>query len=147
MIGLNLRGIKGLKTGGQDHGSHIEDKLFLLFLKIDGLGGTEFFTGPTPASLEVDTTVPINDIFQRHSLWVFDVNGFSLNQSLIKEVINLLRAFFSTDPAGDTLVHIHIPGVLDDFDFKIPCPSLYCGYLGQGQKLNVQMPADLDQFG
>jgi hypothetical protein len=37
--------------------------------------------------------------------------------------------------------------MLQDFDFKIPGFSIDSGYFREGQKLNIQVPADLDQFG
>jgi hypothetical protein len=37
--------------------------------------------------------------------------------------------------------------MFEDLDLKISGLSLYFGYLGEGYKLYVQMPADLDQFG
>jgi hypothetical protein len=37
--------------------------------------------------------------------------------------------------------------MLDDIDFEIALCASDVQYFGKGQELDVQMPADLDQFG
>ena len=48
---------------------------------------------------------------------------------------------------GDAFFHINIPGILLDFDGKIPRFPGNALHFREGQKFNTRMPADLDQFG
>ena len=75
------------------------------------------------------------------------MNGFSLGKTRIVFIIHFGRAFLSTETAGNTLRRVHIAWGLNDFDFKIPLFPGDAFHLGEGQEFNVEMPADLDQFG
>ena len=75
------------------------------------------------------------------------MDRFSLGKTRIIFTINFSWALLSTEAAGNTFRRVYIAWGLNDFDFKI---SLFPGnafHLGEGQELNVEMPADLDQFG
>jgi len=74
----------------------------LLFLvKIDRTGGTQLFTGPAFAFLNINTAVAVDTIFQRDGLGVFDKGGFALDQPAVVRINNLFGAFFSTGAAGN----------------------------------------------
>jgi hypothetical protein len=124
------------------------DGQFLFFvLEVDGLGRTEFFTDPASSFGEKKTVGGIDDILQRNSLRILNVDGFSLAETCIVFIIYLRRTFLSTETTGNTFLGVHITGILDDFDFEISLLPRDALYLRKGQELNVKMPADLDQFG
>jgi len=70
-------------------------------VKIDGTGGTYFFTGPAFALLDVDAAVAVDTIFQWNGLGVFDKGGFALDQPAVVWINDLFGTFFSTGAAGD----------------------------------------------
>ena len=75
------------------------------------------------------------------------MDRFSLGKSRIIFTVNFGRAFLGTETAGNTLLRVHIAWRLNHFNFKISLLSGDAFHLREGQELNVQMPADLDQFG
>ena len=96
-------------------------KCELLFLlgKIDCACRTELLAGPAFAFLKIDAVVFIYAILQRHGLRVLDIDGLARDQVLVVGIIHLFRAFFSACPAGNTLAHVHKPGMLEDAHRKI----------------------------
>jgi hypothetical protein len=111
-IFVEFQGIKGLETGSQDDGSDLQGFGYRLVFEIDGVCGTEFFARPTLSCLKIDTMIPVNGILERHCLGIWDIGGPSLSQPLVVGVIHLFRALFRTGPATDTLVEIHVSGLL-----------------------------------
>jgi hypothetical protein len=75
------------------------------------------------------------------------MDRFSLGKSRIIFIVDFGWALFGTETTGNAFRHVHIARVLNHFHFKIPLFPGDAFYLGEGEKLNVEMPADLDQFG
>jgi len=139
--------IKDLTSRGDDDRSGLNGQFLFLILKIDRLGWTKFFTGLASPLRKKDTVDGVNGILQGNGLRIFHMDRFSLGKTRIIFTIHFGRAFLSTETAGNTFRRIHIAWVLNDFDFKIPLFPGDALHLGEGQELNVEMPADLDQFG
>jgi len=53
-------------------------------------------------------------------LCIRDINGLTLHQAFIVLVINLFRALLRTGSTGDTFVHIHETGMLEDVNREVP---------------------------
>jgi len=75
------------------------------------------------------------------------MDAFSLGKTCIIITVDLSWAFFGTESTGNTFRRIHIPGILKDLYLKVSFLSGDALHLTEGQKLNIEMPADLDQFG
>jgi hypothetical protein len=139
--------IKGLETGGEDQGAHLEGELLFLFLEVDGPAGAELLTGLALALLEVDAGTLIDRVLEGNGLGVLDIDGLSFGEVLVVGVIHLAWALLGAQAAGDALVHVHVAGGLVQGDREVPLFSLDRGELGEGEQLDVDVPADLDQFG
>ena len=118
-----------------------------LIVKVYGLGGTKFFAGFAFALFEINTLVRINHVFQGNCLGVLHIDGFALAQIAVIGIRHFFRAFFSAQAAGNALVHIHVTGMPGHTNLKIPLFPGNFLYLRQGKQLDVNVPADLDQFG
>jgi hypothetical protein len=91
--------------------------------------------------------VRIDHVLQGNRLGVLDIHGFSLAQIAVIGIGHFFRTFFSAQAAGNALVHIHVTGMLGHTDLKIPLGPGNAGNFRQGQQFDVNVPADLDQFG
>ena len=139
--------IKRCKTCGQNNGAHMYGQRFWGVLEIDGARWAEFLAGAAFAFVQIDAIVRIDCIFKGYRLGVWDVNGFSLRQTFIVFIGHFFGTFFSTHTACDTFVHIHIARLLNDPDGEIPFLSGNLLDFRQGNQLDINVPADLDQFG
>jgi len=141
-------GIKGFKAGGQDNRPYF-DFMYLLFLrKINSACRTVLFTGLTSALfLEIDTVIRINYIFERYCLGILHIDGLAFSQALVLFILDLAGTSLGTDPAGDTFIHVYIARTLTHSYLKIPRITLNGFHVRQGDEIDVQVPADLDQFG
>lgn len=113
------RRIKGIKSRGHDDGAHMDGQLFFGILVINGARRANFFAEPALVFIQIDALGVVNGVFQRHGLGVWHIDGLSFSQVLIIGVIYLSRAFFSAEPAGNTFIRVHIPGVLGNGDLEI----------------------------
>ncbi len=120
---------------------------FFLVLKIDCICGAEFFAGTAFAFLEIDASLLVYDIFQGNRLLVWHIDGLSFHEVFIVFIIHLFGAFFETCAAGNAFLNIHISWMPQDFHVKIALFAIDPYDFGEGHQLNVEMPADLDQFG
>jgi hypothetical protein len=68
-------------------------------------------------------------------------------KTLVVLVGQLDGADFGAFPATGTFGQVYEAGLLPELGFKIPGFSVQSQYLGIGQEFDVQVPADLDQFG
>jgi hypothetical protein len=75
------------------------------------------------------------------------MDRFSLGKPCIIFAVNLGGALLSAETAGNTFRRVHIARRLNHFHFEIPLFPGNAFHLGESQELNVEMPADLDQFG
>jgi hypothetical protein len=57
------------------------------------------------------------------------------------------RAVFNANAAARAQIHVDAPGPFPDLDLEIPGASLDRLKIRVSDELDVQMPADLDQFG
>jgi hypothetical protein len=89
----------------------------------------------------------VNGILQRDSLGIFHMDRLSLGKPLIIFIVHLGRAFPCAETAGNAFLRVHIARGLNYLDFKVALLPGDAFHLGQGEELNVEMPADLDQFG
>ena len=89
----------------------------------------------------------INGIFEGDRLGILHVDGLSLIEPLIVFIVNLPGTFLGTQPTGNALVEINIPGQLDKGNLEVPLLSLDALHLREGEQLNIDVPADLDQLG
>ena len=147
LVVVELRGIERFETGRQNHRTHIEGERLGFIVEQNGPGGTKFFTGLAFALLQVDTLFRIDGVFQRYGLGIGNVDGFSLGQSLVVFVRLFCRAFLGTGTAGDALFHVDVSGLSGHRYVKIALLTFDIRHFGKGMKLNVDVPADLDQFG
>jgi hypothetical protein len=62
-------------------------------------------------------------------------------------VLDLLGTFLGAGAAADALADVDVAGVLDELHLEVArfTPDLFD--FAEGSQLDVQMPADLDQFG
>jgi hypothetical protein len=140
----------GIKSDGpwcKDDGAHMENETLFLLFKVNRIFGTEFFTGPALPFVKEDTILLVNGVLKRDRLCVFHINRLSRPQIFIKGIMDFFRAFLSTNSTPNTFFRIHISGVSEDFYFKIASLPLDAGDFRKGQKFNVKMPVDLNQFG
>ena len=143
---ISLR-VKDFTARGDDDRSSLNGQFLLLVLEIDRLGRTELLTDLASPFGKKDTIRWVNGIFQRNGLGILHMDRFSLGKSRIIFTVNFGRTFLSTETAGNTLLRVHIAWVLHHLHFKVPLLPGDAFHLGEGQELNVEMPADLDQFG
>jgi hypothetical protein len=118
-----------------------------LLIEVHGARGADFLAGAALALLYEDALVTVDGIFQRHGLGVFHVGGFALGEPNIVGIDGFFGALLGAGAAADALGDIDVAGMLDQFDLEIPrfTPDLFD--FAEGSQLDVQMPADLDQFG
>jgi len=82
-----------------------------------------------------------------NGLCVFLENGMLLAQPLIIFIGQIHGTYFGAVPAGGTLGWIDKARRFLHRDVKVSRGSFYFCNLRRGDKINVEMPADLDQFG
>ena len=89
----------------------------------------------------------VNSILQRDGLGIFHMDRLSLGKARIIFIVNFGWTFLGTETAGNTFRRVHIARGLNQLYFEVPLFPGDAFHLGQGEELNVEMPADLDQFG
>jgi hypothetical protein len=89
----------------------------------------------------------IDGVGGRNGLRIILVNGFAMAQTRIVVVQNDGRAFFRTCAARDAFIGIHIARLLADLDLETAFFAADIFQLGVCQKVDIKMPADLDQLG
>jgi len=143
---VDLR-IEDLTPRRNDNGTGLDGQFSLFILEIDGLGRTELFTDSASPFGKKEAVGRINDILQGNGLGILHMDRLSLTQTRIIFIVYFCWTFLSTEAAGDTLRRVHVTGLLYHLDLKISFFPRDALHLGEGQELNVEMPADLDQFG
>ena len=63
------------------------------------------------------------------------------------DIGNFLGALFGTGATGDTLFHVNEAGALDQINLKVALFAAKTFDFGEREYVNIDMPADLDQFG
>jgi hypothetical protein len=74
------------------------------------------------------------------------VDGLVVRYLLVVGVRVLDRTVPNAGRAARALVLDDVPGLLDQGDLEIPCFSFNVFDFGEGENLDIWMPADLDQF-
>jgi hypothetical protein len=92
-------------------------------VKIYGTGGAEFFADPAFFFLDVNAAVSIDTIFQGYCLGIFDIGGFTFDDSRVVGIHNFFRAFFSAGVAGDAQRFVDIARVSNQFDLEVTRPA------------------------
>jgi len=139
--------VKGFEPGGQNDRSHLNLMSFFLLIKIHSIRRAEFLTGSAFPLFKIDTVIRVNHIFEGHSLGILDIGCLAFRKTLIVFIIHLAGAFFSAYSAGNTFSHIHIARAFTDGHCKMPSLAFNGFHIRQSDEIDVQMPADLDQFG
>ena len=103
-------------------------------------------TGTAFAFGQENTIVLVNSVFQRYRLGILHIGRFAFGQPHVVRVADLLGAFVCAGAAGDTLGFVDVTRVLDELYMEITRFTFYLFNFAEGSQLNVQMPADLDQF-
>ena len=118
-----------------------------LLIEVHGARGADFLAGAALALLYKDALVAVDGVFQRHGLGVFHVGGLALGEPDVVGIDGFLGALLGAGAAADALGDIDVAGMLDQFDLEVPrlTPDLFD--FAESSQLDVQMPADLDQFG
>jgi len=152
LIGLKLPGVKGLEARREDNGTHIEIDLGWLLLEIYGTLLTKLLTGLALAflalidCLEIQAGASVNGVLQRHGLSKRHVHGFPFIHTDVELILYLLGTFLGTNAAADALVFINVPSRLEHFDLKVSRVSGDALYFSESNKVDVGVPADLDQL-
>ena len=121
-VSINIMGprIVYFATTGEDDSANTERKIFLLIVKLDGIGRTEFFTGPALTFFEVNALFRVKGVLKWNGLGILDIGRLALVEPCIIFINDLFRALFRAYSTGYTFVHIHIPWILGNFDLKVP---------------------------
>jgi hypothetical protein len=71
----------------------------------------------------------------------------ALGEPHVVFVLDFFGTLLGAGAAADALGDIDVAGVLDQFDLEVPrlTPDLFD--FAESSQLDIQMPADLDQFG
>ena len=153
LIGIPFGGIKGLKAGCHDDAADIEIQNGLFLIKVNGVIFAELFAClaftllSSVYGLEVQTGTSINGVLQGNGLGKRNIYGLAFVHAHVEFVGYLLRALGGADPASHALVFIDIPRMLDDLNLKVSLFTADAVYLGEGDEIDVGVPADLDQLG
>ena len=140
------RRVEGPVSGRQNDGADIQRVVLRLLVEIDRSHRTDFFTGTAPVFLDVDAAVSVDAVFERHRLGVLHEGGPALAEPGVVSVDDLLGALFGTGAAADAQGLIDVAGLAGDIDGKTADFPLDLLDFAEGSQLDVQMPADLDQF-
>ena len=139
-------GVIGTATRGQNNSAYVYCDVFLAIFEVDCMGRAKFFTAFAFASNKIDALRRIDAIFKRNSLGILHKNRLAFAQTTVIGIGNFLGALFCTGTTGDTLFHIDVTRVLDQFDFKIARFTAKVLHFAERQYFDVDVPADLDQF-
>ncbi len=131
-----------LAAGGQYDGADGQCGFALGVIILNGLGNAHVFTEPA-----ADAGVGVDAECQGNGLRVFDEGGPSIIQPLVVAVDRGNRTVPGAFPAARAFDWIDVPGMVDQGDGKIPGLSFNRFDFAVGDDIDVQMPADLDQFG
>jgi hypothetical protein len=112
--------IEDLASGCDDDGTCLDGQLLVFVFKVDGLGRTEFLADLASPFGQKDAVDRVDGIFQRNRLGILDMNRLPLSDARIVFIIHLRRTFLCAQATGDALLRVHIPGVLNEFDLKVP---------------------------
>ncbi len=147
LVGLVAGRIIGHEPGRKDDGSHVQMDLLLFLFEIDRFCGAELLAGAALSFFKEDAVVFVDRVLEGHCLGILDVDRFAFDQVFVEGVVHLLGALLCAGPAGDTLFHVHVAGALDHLHGKVSRFAAHVRDFRKGQELDVEMPADLDQFG
>jgi hypothetical protein len=136
----------GPATGGQNNGAHMKRDFLLSIFEVDRIGWAKFFTASAFSSNKINALSWIDAIFKRNGLSILHINRLAFAQVAVIGVGNFLGAFFRTGAAGDTFFRIDVSRALSQFDFKIALFAFNALHFAECQQLDVDVPADLDQF-
>jgi hypothetical protein len=97
--------------------------------------------------LEIQTSLSVYGVLERDGLGKGHVNGLALVQAHVKLILDFLGALLSANPTANTEIFLNVPRVLDHLGLEVARLSGEAFQFGKGDKINVGVPADLDQLG
>jgi hypothetical protein len=118
-----------------------------LLVEVHGPHGADLLAGAALALFNIDALIPVDGVFQRHRLGIFYIGRLTLGEPHVVSIDGLLGALLGAGAAADALGNIDVAGMLDQFNFEIPRLTRDVLDFAESSQLDVQMPADLDQFG
>ena len=89
----------------------------------------------------------VNDVLQRDGLFIFNISGLAFSHAGIEGAVRFPGAFLGALTAGNALGGVDITGLFQYIDGEISGLSRDSRDLGEGQQLNIEMPAAFHQFG
>jgi len=140
--------VEGLEAGGNDHGADVQVEHFLFLLVIDGIGRAHLRADAALLSVsQLAAVFGVDGIGGRNRLGVVFIDRLAEAQPRLVVVHDGSWALLGAGPAGNTLVRPDVPRLLADFYREISFLPLDAFDLRIGEKVDVQVPADLDQLG
>ena len=139
---IQIGRVISLAAGCQNDGADGQSGLPFGVIILNGLGHAHVFTEPA-----ADTGVGVDAKCQGNGLRVFDEGSPSIIQPLVVAVDRSNRAVPGAFPAARAFDWINVPGMIDQGDGKISGFPFNRFDFTIGDDIDVQMPADLDQFG
>ena len=147
-ISVKTAWIERLESSGENDGSHLQIQQLLLLFVIDGIRGTDLGANAALLAVSQLTAVfSIDGISRGDGLRIVFINGFAFAKSFIESIYHHSGTLFGARSTGNTFVQVHVSGFLKDFDPEMPFFTFKAFQLRIREKVDVQMPADLDQLG
>ena len=139
---FEMGGIIPLTAGGQNDRADGQRGFPFDLVVLDGLGHAHVF-----AETAADAGVGIDAEGQRNGLGIFDKSGPSVVEPLVVAVDGRDRTMPGALATSRTLDWIDVPRMVDQGNRKISRLPFDGFDFTVGDDIDVQMPADLDQFG
>ena len=142
-----LAGVTSPKPHGQDKSTHRYFVFHISLGKVYRPAGAELFTESASTLHKMKAGIFINGVLQGNGLGVKHIGGFPETEPQVEGIGHLDFTFFGTQATGNTLFGFNVAGPLLQLNLKAPWLPAETGNFRQGVKLDVVMPADLDQLG
>ncbi len=107
-------GLVKIKSCSDDNGTVCSFCDYVLHFKVYRSCSTDAFAESALTSLEIDTVLPVDHWFVRHSLWKQGVNGLTFALSLVEFVVYFLRTLSNTFAAPVAKLRVNAGGPLAD---------------------------------
>ena len=88
----------------------------------------------------------VQGVLQGNRLGIGHIDGLSLGEAFIVFAVHLSGALLSAGAAGNAFLDVHVPRVTVKIDFEISLFTADVHDFREREDLDIQMPADLDQF-
>lgn len=146
-VGVKRARIEGLEAGGENHRPYVQIQDLFFLIVIDGICRTDLGANSALLAMSQLTAIlRIDGVGGRDGLSVVLENGLAFAESRIVGVDHHCGALFGTCTTGDAFIEIYIARFLEDFYLKISFFTADAFQLRIGEKVDVEVPADLDQL-